>query len=272
MEAWAGWLGEPAFGDDWLKVTGLYVNIARQPSDDVRASASPYTGWAGFNYDTGQPRERVKDVLLNCATNDIRAVSNSNISPGLLDLLEEVDREVPLRGRRWVIGHVNVLSPRDIERIVRMDLVVTPHTNSNIYKEGHTWQAKLPPERQRWNTPLRDLIDAGVKVGLVTDNVPVSLFWPIWESVARISRVTNAPIAPEQAITRAEALRCATMGGAYLTYDEDRKGSLEPGKLADLAVLSADPLTVAEPDIRDIAADMTMVGGRIVHRTPNWRG
>jgi predicted amidohydrolase YtcJ len=271
IEAWAGWLGEPALGDDRLKMTGLYVNIGRQASDDVRASASPYTGWAGFNYDTGLSRERLKEVLLHCAENDIRAVSNTNISPGLVDLLEEVDREVPLKGRRWVIGHINVLSPHDIERIVRMGLVVTPHTNSNLYKEGHTWQAKLAPEQQRWNTPLRDLVDAGVSVGLVTDNVPVSLFWPIWESVARLSRVTDTPIAPEQALTRQEALRCATMGGAYLTFDEDKKGSLEPGKLADLAVLSADPLTVAEPAIRDISADMTMVGGRIVHRSPNWR-
>ena len=69
-----------------------------------------------------------------------------------------------------------------------------------------------------------------------------------------------------------EALRCATMGGAYLTYDEDKKGSLEAGKLADLAVLSADPLTVAEPAIRDISADMTMVGGRVVYKSPDWRG
>ena len=95
-----------------------------------------------------------------------------------------------------------------------------------------------------------------MEVGLVTDNVPVSMFWPIWESVARLSRIANTRIAPEQAITRQEALRCATMGGAYLTFDEDKKGSLEPGKLADLAVLSADPLTAAEPDLRDISADM----------------
>ena len=119
---------------------------------------------------------------------------------------------------------------------------------------------------------MRDLIDAGVKVGLVTDNVPVSLFWPIWESIARLGRVANEAIAPGQALTRAEALRCATANGAYLTFDEDKKGSLEPGKLADLAVLSADPLTVAEPDIRDITADMTMVGGKVVHQTPNWPG
>ena len=268
IESWGGLLGEPTSGDDWLKLTGIYANIGRQPGDDVRASASPYTGWAGFNYDTGLPRERLKDVLIQCARNDIRAVLNSN-SAGVIDLLDEVDRDVPLKGRRWVLVHISVLSRRDIERIVRMGLVVTSHTNSNIYKEGHTWQARLPRERQRENTPLRDLIDAGIKVGLITDNVPISLFWPIWESVARLSRVTNERIAPEQAITRVEALRCATEHGAYLTFDEDKKGSLEPGKLADLAVLSADPLTVTESAIRDITADMTMVGGKIVHQVPN---
>jgi predicted amidohydrolase YtcJ len=266
IENWSGLIGEPASGDDWLKLTGIYANIGRQPGDDVRATASPYTGWAGFNYDTGLPRERLKEVLIQYARNDIRAVLNSN-GAGAVDLLDEVDREVPLKGRRWVLIHISVLSPRDIERIVRMGLVLTSHTNSNIYKEGHTVQARLPRERQRENTPLRDLIDAGVKVGLITDNAPITLFWPIWQSVARLSRVTNERIAPEQAITRMEALRCATVNGAYLTFDEDRKGSLEPGKLADLAVLSADPLTVPESAIRDITADMTMVGGKIVHQT-----
>jgi predicted amidohydrolase YtcJ len=272
IEAWAGWLGEPALGDDWLKVTGLYVNIGKRLSDDLRAGASPYTGWAGFNYDTGLPRERVKQILLELARNDIRAICNANISPGLIDLISEVDREVPLEGRRWVIGHISVLSPKDIEQIVRMGLLVTPHTNEFVYKEGRATQAKLPGDRQRDNTPLRDLIDAGVRIGLVTDNVPVSMFWPIWQSIAREDRISHARVAPEQAITRAEALRCATHNNGFLTFDEDRKGSLEPGKLADLAVLSADPLTVDETGIRDIRSLMTMVDGRIVHETPGWSG
>jgi predicted amidohydrolase YtcJ len=270
IEAWAGWLGEPALGDDWLKVTGLYINIGRRPSDDLRASASPYTGWAGFNYDTGLTRERLKELLLHLASNDIRAICNANISPGLIDLLSEVDREVPLKERRWVVGHISLLSPKNIEKIVQMGLLVTPHTNEFIYKEARATQAKLPPDRQRENTPLRDLLDAGVKVGLVTDNVPVSMFWPIWQSIARQDRVTNERVSPEQTLTRAEALRCATHNNAFLTFDEDRKGSLEPGKLADLAVLSADPLTVEEADIRDIKSLMTMVGGQIVYETPNW--
>ena len=270
MEAWAGWLGAPGFGDDLLKLTGITVDIGRDAGEDVRGSVAPYTGWAGFYYDTGLPRDAAKDVLLHCARNDIRAVMNSN-SPGLLDLLDEVDREVPLNGRRWVLVHVSLLSPKDIERIVRMGLVLTSHTNSNIFRRGHTMQAQLPTERHGENTPLRDLIDAGVKVALITDNVPISLFGPVWQSVARVSR-TNVRIAPQQAISRADALRCATENGAYLTFDEDKKGTLEPGKLADLTVLSADPLTVAESGIKDITADMTMVGGRIVHQSANWPG
>ena len=119
---------------------------------------------------------------------------------------------------------------------------------------------------------MRDLIDGGVNVGLVTDNVPSSMFWPIWEVVARLDRVTNERVAPEQALTRAEALRCATINNAYLTFDEGKKGSLEAGKLADLAVLSADPLSVEEIDMRDVTALMTMVGGSVVHEKPNWAG
>jgi predicted amidohydrolase YtcJ len=272
IEAWAGWLGEPGLGDDWLKVTGLAFGIGRGPADELRASAAPYTGWAGFNYDASLPREQARELLLHCARNDIRAVAFANLSPGLIDLYDEIDREIPLKGRRWVVGHVDSLSPRDIEKIVRMGVVVTPHTNRYIFKEGHLLQKKLPPERHREITPMRDLIDGGVNVGLVTDNVPTSMFWPIWEVVARFDRVTNERIAPGQALTRAEALRCATINNAYLTFDEGKKGSLETGKLADLAVLSADPLSVEEIGIRDVTALMTMVGGNVVHEKPGWAG
>ena len=69
-----------------------------------------------------------------------------------------------------------------------------------------------------------------------------------------------------------EALRCATADGAYLTFDEGKRGTLEVGKYADLAVLSADPLTVEESRIEGLTSLMTMVGGRIVHETPNGAG
>src|SRR5262249_57437987 len=96
VEAWAGWLAEPGFGDDMLKMSGLHVSIGRGPADSVRANAAPYTGWAGFNYGHGLPREQVKELLLLCAQNDIRPVM---IGGDNLDLDEEVDRKIPLEGR-----------------------------------------------------------------------------------------------------------------------------------------------------------------------------
>ena len=269
VEAWAGWLGEPGFGNDWLKMSGLYVHAGREAADDVRARAAPYTGWAGFNSNHGLPREQAKQLLLHCAANDIRAVM---IGSSNLDLYDEVDREIPLQGRRWVISHISTIPPRDIERIVRMGLVLTTHTNNYLYKGLHAQAQRLPPERHGEIVPLRSLLNAGVKVSLATDNVPVSAFLPIWQTVARTSYQTKEHIGAGEALSRADALRCATVGGAYLTFDENKKGSLEVGKLADVAVVSADPLVTEESSIPDTHSLMTMVGGRIVHETPNWLG
>ncbi len=151
-----------------------------------------------------------------------------------------------------------------------MGLILTTHTNNYLYKGLHELAQRLPPERHQEINPLRSLLEAGVKVSLATDNVPVSPFLPISQVVARTAYQTKERVAPQQALSRADALRCATTNGAYLTFDEDKKGSLAPGKIADLAVFGADPLTVEEAGLADIRALMTMVGGRIVHEAPNW--
>jgi predicted amidohydrolase YtcJ len=269
VEAWAGWLGEPGLGDDRLKMSGLYVHVGREPADELRSRAAPYTGWAGFNYGHGLPRAQVRELLLHCARNDIRVVM---IGSSNLELYAEVDREIPLNGRRWVISHISTFAPREIEAIARMGLVLTTHTNNYLYKGLDALGQRLPPERHREINPLRSLTAAGVRVALATDNVPVSSFLPIAQTIARTAYGGRARVAPEEALSRAEALRCATINGAFLTFDENKKGSLEVGKLADLAVLSADPLTTDEGSLADTRALMTMVGGKIVHETPNWLG
>jgi predicted amidohydrolase YtcJ len=269
VEAWLGWLSEPGFGNDMLKMSGLYVHVGRDAADAARATAAPYTGWAGFNASHGLTRDEAKRVLLSCAENDIRPVM---IGSANLDLYDEVDREIALKGRRWVISHITTFSPSDIERIVRMGLVLTAHTNNYLYKGLAALAQTLPPQRHGEIVPLRSLLDAGVTVALSTDNTPVSSFLPIWQTIRRSPYGSQERIAPEQSLGRADALRCATNGGAYLTFDEAKKGSLEPGKFADLAVLSADPLTVPEDDLAATRALMTMVGGKIVYDTPNWAG
>ena len=277
INSWAGWLSEPSFGDDLLKMSGLHVMVGRQAGDDLRATAAPYTGWAGFNYAAGLPRKQLSEALLHCAANNIRVVMNgaplvpSAEDISVLDLYEEVDRQIPLHGRRWTIYHINTLSAHDIDRIARMGLVLTTHTNLNLYKRLHVTASRLLSERHNEIVPLRSLVKAGIHVSLATDNAPISLFLPIWQSIARRSYHSKEQVAPEEALSRTDALRCASTHGAYLTFDEDKRGSLEPGKLADLAILSDDPLTVDEANLTNIRSLMTLVGGRTVHEAPNFR-
>ena len=190
---------------------------------------------------------------------------HTGIWPGMLDLFYEVHKEIPLNGRRWIFGHISTMTPQDIDRAAEMELVMTSHTNRHVYKEGHLHKKRIGAERETEISPLKTLCDRGVRVNLATDNVPVTLFYPLWQSVARRSRYTKEIIAPTERLSREEALRCATINGAWLTFDERKKGSLEPGKLADLVVLDADPLSCPEDGLRTIAADLTIVDGRIVY-------
>jgi hypothetical protein len=222
----------------------------------------PYTGWAGFSYDAALPRERLKDVMLASARAGIRILS---MGSGLLDLYEEVDRVVPIRDRRWVIEHVGVLAADEIGRIRDLGIVLTTHTNRYLYKEGSAFRDQVGHDAEDTIVPLQRLKEAGVHVALATDNVPPSLFLPVWQAAARVDRATGRVIGPAQRLSRVDALRAATVEGAYVTFEEDQKGTIERGKLADLAVLSDDPLTCPEERLRDITAEMAIVGGRVVY-------
>jgi predicted amidohydrolase YtcJ len=261
VAAWASILAGRGTGDAWSRVAGLFAEAGVTADNLVRARAWPYTGWAGFAYDTGLPREQLRDALVAAARHDVRV---GGIQPGLLGLYAEVDTIVPLRDRRWVLEHISVLTDDEIHRIRDLGLVVTTHTNSYIAKQGEILRRRVGPDAEDTIVPLRKLRDAGVTVALATDNVPTSLWHPIAQTITRLDRFAGRPIAPSQRLTREEALRAATTAGAWLTFEEHEKGTLEPGKLADLAVLSADPLTADEARIADIVADLTMVGGRVV--------
>ena len=262
VEAWASWLAGRGFGDNYLRVGGIFVDIGPSREDELRAATWPYTGWAGFNIATGLPRERVKELCMACAKHGIRVIA---IWPNMLDVFEEVNREIDITTQRWVLGHVSALSAAQIAKVRELGLVATSHTNRYVYKEGHLLKQQLGAGRENEIAPLKSLIEAGVRVALATDNVPTSMFYPVWQSVCRQNRYTGEAIAPAQALTREQALRAATINGAYVTWEESIKGSLEAGKLADLAVLSHDPLTCGEQQLRDIHAEMTFVDGRIVY-------
>ena len=231
LRSWARWLAGRGLGDAMLRVAGLFAEFDGGPEHALRAAANPYTGWAGFHFDAGLPREDLKTVLVEAARLGIRV---SGIVPAMLDLFAEVDRVAPIGEQRWILGHINVLSEDDVRRIRDLGLVVTTHTNRYVYKEGHLLQERLGAARADDIVPLRRLLDAGVHVSFATDNVPISLWHPVWQAVARESLYTGETIAPGQRLTREEALRCATAEGAWLSFEEDDKGSIEAGQACRL--------------------------------------
>ena len=262
LGTWGGWLAGSGIGDGWLRVSGLFAEVDETPETALRALSLTHTGWAGFYPDSAIPRQQVLEMMVAAARRGIRV---AGITPHILDLFEEVDRQVPLAGRRWVLGHINLLDEHDIERAQRLGLVLTTHTNRYIFKDGEAAALRLGTTAEATIVPLSSLVRAGVPFGLASDNVPVSLFHPLWQAVARKGRDGGTVVAPTQRLSREQALRAATLGGATLTFEEGVKGSIEVGKLADFAVLSDDPLTCPEDAIKENVAETTVVGGKVVY-------
>jgi predicted amidohydrolase YtcJ len=262
IRSWAKWLARKGMGDDWLRLQGIYTEVDASPETAIRAAARPQTGWAGFHYDSAIPEDDVKALLIEAVQSGLQVVG---IFPYMLDLFADVARKHPIGDLRWVQGHLATLTDDQIRQMADLGIGVTTHTSAHIYKRGSDHLNQLGKARQDEIVPLRNLIEAGVPVSFGTDNVPISLFHSVWHAVARESRSGDV-VAPSQALSPEEALRCASAGGAWMCFDEERRGTIEAGRLADAAILSADPLTCETADLKNIVAQSTIVGGRTVYR------
>jgi predicted amidohydrolase YtcJ len=182
----------------------------------------------------------------------------------VLDAYEKANREKPIARKRWSVEHLLYTRPDQFKRIRDLGLVVS--TQFHAYMAAADMVYFWGPERAAKATRMRDWLDAGLKVGGGSDwsLLPANPFWMIYFWVTRDTRLSGV-LGPDQRLTRPEALRVMTINNAYITMEENVKGSLEPGKLADLVVLSDDILTVPERRIRDITPIATMVGGKIVY-------
>jgi predicted amidohydrolase YtcJ len=234
---------------------------------ELRRQAKPYTSWAGHYHDPVTPAQ-LRELVLIAAQNSLRVCVLADQIPNVdavLTAFEEADRCVGIRNQRYVIQHLQFATPRQLDRMKALGGVVGVHPNNHIWKRG---KRHLTPEgRQQIDrvSPMRDLTDWGIPVTIETDGSPIELLHALWVLMARRERETGELIAPHQRVSRQELLRAATINGAYLTFEEGKKGSIEPGKWADLVVPEDDLLTLPEDRIRDLAIRLTVVGGRLVH-------
>ena len=148
-----------------------------------------------------------------------------------------------------------------------LDLVIS--AQDHLYLAGPSLVAYWGPKRAAWTTPVREYLNRGFVVAGGTDSavVPYPPLWVIYHFVTR-DTISGGVLGADQRITRREALQLETINNAYLTFEESVKGSIEPGKLADLVVLPEDILTCPEKHIEQMQVTMTMVGGKIVFGRP----
>jgi predicted amidohydrolase YtcJ len=214
--------------------------------------------------------EVFRDVLGKVARSGLRAqvqCAGGAAIDKVLGMYEEIDREIPLRDRRWVIEHCQFPSKQNIDTCRRLGIIPTSTTNF-LWLHGSIYVRSFGEGLACEAVPFRAWLEGGVPAVQSTDGRCYAPAFVFWQSLARRDGLTGRALAtPAQKLTRSDALRIYTAHGARVTFWEDRLGSLEPGKLADLVVLSDDIMTIDEDRIPETRVLATLVGGRPVHDT-----
>jgi predicted amidohydrolase YtcJ len=260
---YAGVAGGYGCGDDFLRVEGINLGGHADTSvADIIAGGYPYDQWAGHFYQA-MTQERFVKLGVEAARLGLRV--NCVVSRDLeyaLSAYEAINKEVPIQDRRWVVIHVNQASDAQIRRMKALGVIATV-VPGFLWMAGDRYGLDQVGDQA---IPVRRMLDGGVPVALSTDGVPYSMLWTAWEAIARWDDDGQRQLG-ESGLTREEALRTAVQSGHQLTWNEQRHGSLEVGKEADIVVLAEDPLSCDLARLKDIQIDRTFLAGREVFGT-----
>ena len=258
------------FGDDWLKLGGIKIFYdggmtlkTAMMRDAYPDSHDDYHGIAQVT------PERLKQLVsianLRGWRVGVHVVGDLGVDQ-VLDAFEAADKEKSIKDRRFVLIHASLIRPEQMERARRVGARID-FQNAFMWDKAATVARFLGRPTADRAVPTRTLIEKmGLEnLGAGTD-FPVNPLNPFLTMYIMVTRKDPAGqvYGASEAIGREQALRLYTSAASRYMFEETRKGTLEAGKLADLVVLSADFLTVPDDQIKDITADMTMVGGKIV--------
>src|SRR5438132_4197131 len=258
------------FGDDWLKFAGIKIFYDGGMTLKTALMRDVYPD-SHDNYHgiTQQTPERLKQLIAVSNRYDwrvgVHVVGDLGIDH-VLDAFEAADKEKSIRDRRFILIHSSLIRPEQMERAHKLGVRID-FQNVFMWDKAATVERFLGRATADRALPTRTLI---AKMGL--DNLgagtdfPVNPINPFLNMYIMVTRKdpNGSVYGASEAISREQALRLYTSAASHYTFEEARKGTIEPGKLADLVVLSADYLAVPEAQIKDIKADLTLVGGKVV--------
>ncbi len=190
------------------------------------------------------------------------------IQPGTVEAaisaLEYLQSQLPQTGRRHRIEHCSECPPHLLTRLKRLPVMVVSQPPF-LYYSGERYLAMLTADELRWIYRLKSFLVSGLTVAGSSDSpiVPHNPLIGIYAAVTRKAE-SGQELLPEERISGTEALAMYTIGGAQASYEENSKGSLTPGKLADMVLLSDDPTKMSPERLKDIKVEMTIIGGKVV--------
>jgi len=253
------------FGDEWLRVGGVKYGADGSASERTMRMSTPYVGRPDDYGILTMTREAVRDAVevAHRAGWQVGIHANGDVAIGMvLDAYERVQELWPRPDARHRIEHCSLVNPDLLARIKAAGAVPTPFYTYAHY-HGNKW-VEYGPEKMEWMFAHRSFLDYDIPVAPASDYTP----GPYEPLMAIQSMVTRKDFegrvwGPSQRITVAEAMRICTMGGAYASFEEEMKGSVTPGKLADFVVLEADPHDADPDSIKEIPVLRTVAGGRV---------
>ncbi len=271
-------------GDSWLKLGTFKLTLDGGMTIGTAYQRYPYGAFGKQLYGKTNPDDRgqlfippakllailgtARDRGWQLTTHDQGGGAIDNF----LDALEQLDRVKPIGPTRSHVMHASFQSPEAIARMKKLGILADVQAPW-LYLDGPALEEVFGYDGMRYFYPLRSYIDAGIVVAAGSDHMighdknsavnPYNPFLSMWTEVTRLT-IRGKVIHPEQKLTRAQALKTHTIWPAYLQFAEKERGSIEPGKLADLVAIDRDYLTCPEAEIKEIHPVMTILDGKIV--------
>jgi predicted amidohydrolase YtcJ len=265
MRDWLAFARGHGLGDEWLKISGVYIDYGGDPvaAEKARARAND-TGYWSFHWLANTPEE-FEALCMAAARYDLRVhtIASAGKQRDILPVLARVDAAFGISGRRWVLEHLSLSDPEDLEEMKRLGLGVTLIPRHHLWKNGATF-FDLGDAESAHVVPAKQLRELGIPFAAGTDNTPFNPLAVMESLIERTERVSGRLVGEDGRISAEAALRSLTTDGAWLTFDENVKGRLAAGQLADCAVLSENPLKTEPGALQQIECLATMVGGKFV--------
>ncbi|GAB2712342.1 amidohydrolase [Kitasatospora kifunensis] len=259
----------PGDGDEWLRLNGAGENLTWAAADfenftEPRPELGPYE--AGFE-------QAVRLLMENGWGFRLHASYDETIRRDLAVFEKLAAEGLFPGGNRWLFDHAETVSPASLDRIAALGGAVSVQNRMSF--QGEAFVRRYGTAAAAEAPPVRAMLERGLTVGAGTDATRVSSYnpWVALHWLVSGRAVSGRTLSPcGNRLSREQALELYTLGGARLTGEQELKGRLRVGCYADLAVLSADYLTVDEADIPHIESVLTVVGGRIVHSAQEHEG